>query len=200
MLESCSVRTTLGSRIHNLFVDPTDSMKRTFERTKKFGLTRIEIKFYGNEIHSSEYYIRKFTKTKRKYLQGCKFYKTLFKDQWRQLIDTIYKNQVIMVYLKRENIFAYCHWWNSITKKMQGGYKTITKNDNLKTLIANYSFNEMITKFVIEDGDEVCKEYKRTSKAITLIPGPQGGLYPQSSAQLLPEDIGQVEYRGISTV
>jgi hypothetical protein len=103
-----------------------------------------------------------------------------------------------MVYLKRENIFAYCHWWNSITKKMQGGYKTITKNDNLKTLIANYSFNEMITKLVIEDGDEVCKEYKRTSKAITLIPGPQGGLYPRSSAQLLPEDIGLVEYRGIS--
>jgi hypothetical protein len=199
MLESSSVRTTLGSRLHNIFVDPTDSMKRTFLRTRKVGLTRIEVKFYGQEIRSLDYYIRKFMRTKIRYLQGCKFYKASFEHQWRELINKIYKDQVIMVYLKRDNIFAYCHWWNSITKKMQGCYNTISQNDDLKTLIANYSFNEMTTKLIIVDTDgEVCKEYKRVTNAITLIPGPQRGLYPQSRAQLSPEDVGLVEYRGIS--
>ena len=199
MLESSGVRTTLGSRIHNMFVDPTDSIKRTFERTREVGLTRIEMKFYGQEIRSLDYYVRKFVRTKRRYLQGCRFYKVSFDSQWRRLIDEIYEDQVIMVYLKSDNMFAYCHWWNSITKKMQGCYNKITQNEDLKTLIANYSFNGMTTKLITVDIDgETCKEYRRITNAITLIPGPQRGLYPRGSAQLCAEDVGLVEYQGIS--
>jgi hypothetical protein len=201
MLESCDVRTTLGSRIHNLFVDPSRSMKNIFELTKYTGLTRIEIKFYGSSIYDVNYYVNRFNYIKDRYLQGCQFYKVSFENQWKQLVNNIYKDHVIMIYLTEEKMFAYCHWWNSITRKMQGGYKKITSNDNLETLIANYSFSGMNTKLIIVNSEgQVHKEYKREESSnvtITLIPGPYGGLYPQIPAELDPEDVGLVEYRRI---
>jgi hypothetical protein len=81
---------------------------------------------------------------------------------------------------------------------MQGGYKKITSNDNLETLIANYSFSSMNTKLITVNSDgKMQKEYKRQESTITLIPGPYGGLYPQIPAELDPEDVGLVEYRKI---
>jgi hypothetical protein len=198
MLESCDVRSTIGSRIHNLFVDPTDPMKEILERTKEVGITRIEIKFYGKDIQKSEYYLKNFVKNKNKYIQGCSFYEVSLENQWKKLIEKIHKKQVIMTYITEQCTFAYCHWWNSLTRKMQGGYKKITPADNLETLIANFTFNGMSTKLIIiNSNEEKIKKYKRTSESITLIPGPQGGLYPRKNAETSPENVGLTEYLGI---
>lgn len=105
-----------------------------------------------------------------------------------------------MTYLQKDQMFGYCQWWNSITKKMQGGRKKIQSSDNIDTLIANYSFNRIPTKFIFIDEEEenkVIVSFRRTSEAITLIPGQKGGLYPHIRAKLSPRDVGLIRYRGV---
>ena len=193
MLESCDVMTILGSRIHNLFVDPSPSFRSTLERTKDVGLTRIEVKFYGEDIHDVQYYIRKFDQIK-KTLQGCRFYKSSFENQWMQLTDRVRMGgkQVIMIYLENEKFFAYCHWWNSLTGKMQGGMQSRVNKKDIPLLIANYSFNSKVTTKLIkikENNNIIVEEYRRTCLNFTLIPGPKGGLYPQIMALQSPRSV-----------
>jgi hypothetical protein len=197
MLESCDVMTVLGSRLHNLFVDPSPSFKNTLLRTKHVGLTRIEVKFYGSDIFDEQDYITWFNNIKEM-LQGCKFYESSFKNQWRQLIKNIYEKQVIMVYLEDKSFFAYCHWWNSSTGKMQGGTQSRVYKKDIPLLISNYSFNTMTSKLIRVNDDNISEEeYIRTTSEITLIPGPQGGLYPQIQSLLHPKDIGLVKHKRI---
>jgi hypothetical protein len=199
MLESCDVMTILGSRLHNLFVDPSPSFKETLSRTKNMGLTRIEVKFYGSDIYDKQDYITWFNDVKAM-LQGCKFYRSSFENQWKQLVKNIYNKQVIMIYLEDKNFFAYCHWWNSLTGKMQGGTQSKVYKKDVPLLVSNYSFNGMITKLIrinINSKDVTEEEYKRTTSGITLIPGPRGGLYPQTEGLLLPDEVGLVEYKEI---
>lgn len=195
MLESCDVMTMLGSRIHAFFVDPTISMRNTLLSTKEVGMTRVEVKFY--ELNNLEYYINNFIKM-RNNLEGCKFYKVSFEEQWRALVKSVVNSKVIMVYLKKERMFGYCHWYNSITNKMQGAIQKNVMKEQLMTLVANYSFNNMTTKVVIINNDEeLIEEYKRVTEAITLIPGPRGGLYSNVEAKLSPETIGLTKCQGI---
>ena len=197
MLESCDVMTVLGSRLHNLFVDPVSSFKDTLLRTRNVGLTRIEVKFYGSDIYDELDYITWFDQVKEM-LQGCKFYQSSFKDQWKRLVENIYNKQVIMVYLEDKNFFTYCHWWNSLTGKMQGGCQSKVYKKDISLLVSNYSFNGMTTKLVRINGDDITvEEYRRTTFGITLIPGPRGGLYPQIESLLYPEEIGLVEYKKV---
>jgi len=36
-------------------------------------------------------------------------------------VDSIYDKQVTMVCLEEDKKFEYCHWWNKLTGKIQGG-------------------------------------------------------------------------------
>jgi hypothetical protein len=197
MLESCDVMTTLGSRLHSLFVDPIESIRNTLERTKEVGVTRIEVKFYDGTF-DIDYFLEIFNATKN-FLEGCTFYKTSLKYQWKQLVKRIHKDKVIMIYLKEKKTFAYCHWWNSITGKIQGGIAKGVSDEELPALIVNFSFNSMTSKLITVENQEITVyEYRRTSDAITLIPGPKGGLHPGIRAELNPHEVGIVDYRGIN--
>lgn len=196
MLESCDVMTTLGSRIHNLFVDPTKSMRKTIYRTSDTGVTRIEIKVYGGKVRKCQWYLNQFENIKY-CLRGCKFYRCSFEDQWKNLVDKIYDKQVTMVYFEEDRFFAYCHWWNSLTGKMQGGSQRNVAKKDLASLISNYSFNGVKTKvFYIGNEKTIIEEFKRVENNITLIPGPRGGLYPKVRSRISPEEVGLVNYRG----
>jgi nitrogen regulatory protein PII len=197
MLESSDVMTTLGSRLHNLFVDPKDSIRETLERTRETGITRIEVKFYGGDSEV-DYYIEKFNEVKE-FLQGCKFYEVSLENQWKQLAKKIYKSKITMIYLEEEETFAYCHWWNSLTGKMQGGISTKVNNEEVLTLVTNFSFNSTITKLItITKNKTITNEYKRTASEITFIPGPQGGLYPNTKPKINPSEVGIIDYKGIN--
>jgi hypothetical protein len=197
MLESCDVMTTLGSRIHNMYVDPSRSMSQSLERLKDVGMTRIEVKFYSREVFSKASYINSFINI-RNDLSGCRFYRTTFGEQWKALVDNIYSKSTIAVYLEDKKFFAYCHWWNSLTGKIQGGFQKKVNNENVLQLVSNYSFNGNTTKLIkVNNGTIIVEEYKRSQEAITLIPGPRGGLYPRVRSSTSPDDIGLVEYRGI---
>ena len=85
MLESCDVIMVLGSRIHNLFVEPTNYMKYILRELVDTGITRIEIKFYDRELYPMNYYIDYFKQVKTN-LEGCNFYNVSLERQWKQLV------------------------------------------------------------------------------------------------------------------
>src|SRR3979490_1474454 len=197
MLERCDVMTVLGSRIHNLFIDPTDYMKYIIQGLLHTGMTRIEIKFYDRELCPMNYYIDYFKQVKTN-LEGCNFYKVSLERQWKQLVRRIYNKEVIMIYLKEKRFFAYCHWLNSQTGKIQGGTQKRVYERHIQLLVSNYSFNKTTSKLITITNDNTkVEEYKRTVSNITLIPAPKGSLYPRIQSILSPEDIGLVEFKGI---
>ena len=77
MLKSCDIMTVLGSRIHNIFVDPPLSLQYTMKKTSDTGVTRFEIKIYGQEIRSLLWYLYIFDEVKYN-LKGCSFYRCSF--------------------------------------------------------------------------------------------------------------------------
>jgi hypothetical protein len=197
MLESCDVMTVLGSRIHSMFIDPSKHTKRILTTMRKTGITRIEVKFYGDKIYPLSDYVNNFSMVKETF-QECKFYSVSLEDQWKKLVESIHNKKVLMMHLEYENLFVYCHWWNSQTGKMQGGIQKGVNNDTVKQLVSNYSFNGMITKFIIVNEDDVViEDYKRTTKNVTLVPGPKRSLYPQMKNLLSPEEVGIVDHLGI---
>src|SRR3979490_3337292 len=197
MLESCHVMTVLGSRIHNLFIDPTNYMKYILRELLHTGMTRIEVKFYDRELCPMNYYIDYFKQVKTN-LEGCNFYKVSLERQWKQLVRRIYNKEVIMIYIKEKKFFAYCHWLNSQTGKIQGGTQKRVLERHIQLLVSNYSFNKTTTKLITITNDNTkVEEYKRTVSNITLIPGPKGSLYPRIRSILSPEDIGLIEFKGV---
>jgi hypothetical protein len=194
ILESAGVTTTLGSRLHYLF---SGSTGETLRRTKRTGATRIATTFYGGDL-DTDYLVSSFNEVKD-FLQGCKFYKTSLEYQWKQLTKKIHKDKVIMVYLEDEQKFAYCHWWNSLTGRMQGGTSKKVSSKEVLTLVANFSFNSTVSKLItIREDETIINEYKRIGKSITLIPGPQGSLYPEVKVEIDPKEIGIIDHKGIN--
>src|SRR3979490_3330784 len=103
-----------------------------------------------------------------------------------------------MIYLKEKRFFAYCHWLNSQTGKIQGGTQKRVLERHIQLLVSNYSFNKTTTKLITITNDSMkVEEYKRMVSNITFIPGPRGSLYPQTQSILSPKDIGLIEFKGI---
>src|SRR3979490_3353851 len=178
MLESCDVMMVLGSRIHNLFIDPTNYMKYILRELVDTGMTRIEIKFYDRQLYPMNYYID-YLKQVKTNLEECSFYNVSLERQRKQLVRRIYNKEVIMIYLKEKRFFAYCHWLNSQKGKRQGGSQKRVYKRNIQLLVSNYSFNKTTSKLITITNDNTkVEEYKRTVSNITLIPGPKGSLYP----------------------
>ncbi|KAG0195243.1 hypothetical protein BGX28_001876, partial [Mortierella sp. GBA30] len=91
------------------------------------------------------------------------------------------------VYFPKNQLFAYCHCWNSVTSKKYGYMRGKFPSTVVPLLLANYSFsNRPIYYFEAKEGDHgkavVTKEkrYEREPgcTAITLVPGPQKGMFP----------------------
>ena len=95
---------------------------------------------------------------------------------------------MVGVYIASEDTtaFAYCHWWNSITKKKYGSYRTKVGRDEAMKALANYSFNDRpiyLLDVEMENGtikNVATIKYKRPTgcKEITLVAGKQKSLYP----------------------
>src|SRR3979490_3065992 len=103
-----------------------------------------------------------------------------------------------MIYIKEKRFFAYCHWLNSQTGKIQGGTQKRVLDRHIQLLVSNYSFNKTTTKLItITNDDMKVEEYKREVRNIIVIQGLRGSLYPQTQSILSPEDIGLIEFKGI---
>jgi len=204
MLESSEIRSYIGSRLSSIVSDSSKRFRNVLKECKDCGLTRVEIKVYSQHIHD----FKSYTDTMYDLLdllEGCTIHSTSFENQWKALVDEIYDKKVLMIYDKGSKIFSYCHWYNSLTKRRQGIIKKNTNMDNVKNLIANYSFNERVTKYIEIDNNGKHKEqlFSRLQKNITLVPGPKDSLYPSTDkidSNILSsfENMGITNYKGIN--
>lgn len=207
MLESSGTYRNIGSVISEFVVNPSAEFRQALIDANKYGLTRVEITVYTDEIFLCEEYENLMDETIG-LLSGCKIYITPFEEQWKALVENI--TNVVTMYDAENEKFQYCHWYNSITGKMQGCIKENVKQKNVYTLIANYSFNDRLVYYyeVKLNKDKsyfIVKEevFMRENgcESITLVPGPQQGLYPSYEGverqHLTFEDVSLINHNNI---
>lgn len=207
MLQSCDVRKAVGSIIADLIHNPDDKFTDKLLRYREIGMSRVETTFYSSELRSVEYYTNKMDEL-LDFLGECPVYYASFDKQWKRLLREVESS--FAMYITNKKIFAYSHWWNSITGKIQGYSRGKVAKSEVEKLLSNYSFNDRPMYFVqgsLKDGEFVIKKertYRRDedSQVMTLVPGVKRGLYPSfhglEGNTLSFEDVGIVTYRDIT--
>lgn len=200
-LESSQVLQLLGSRLSHLVASPDTSSMEKLKRFLGTGYTRIELTIYGTTLFASTSYEHAMDELLNN-LAECPTFNVPLYEQWHKIVDKL--SQVTAVYIESTGTFAYCHWWNSLTRRMQGICKDNISRDKLECLLANFSFNDRIIHciFIEQITDdagnissyEVIKHerYQRAggSSAMTLVPGLSNSLFPSRS---------RLQIRNIST-
>ncbi|MFI5422866.1 MAG: hypothetical protein ACHQWH_02860 [Nitrososphaerales archaeon] len=128
-------------------------------------------------------------KNAQELLSGCTTYECPFKKQWKQRAQNI--TSMVAVYFPKKKLFAYCHWWNSLTSKKYGYMWEKVQGSIVPLLLANFSFNNRpiyYHEFKLDHGDipyiskKVTYQCESGSTAITLVAGGRKGMYPAQSA------------------
>lgn len=205
-LESAEVRKSLGSRMENL-VEKEGKFAQHLERYKDCGYSRMELTFYGSKLLSTSEYRNKMKET-REMLDSCTTFKCSHENQWTQRAKVI--ESMVAVYFPRLELFAYCHWWNSITSKKCGYMWKKVSRKMVPGLLANFSFNDRPIYYleakVKDDVAVITKEitYQRVpgSTEITLVAGGHKGMFPSRKSLKYNvnkfSDVGIVEVDNIS--
>jgi hypothetical protein len=206
ILESAEVRKSLGCRMEKLVAKEGNFATR-LERYKDDGYSRLELTFYGpNLLTIIEY--QKHMKKAQELLSDCTTFQCSFEAQWVQRAANI--ASMVAVYFPKKKIFAYCHWWNSLTSK-KCGYQWKVAAANVSKLLANYSFNDRPIHYMEcdinhEEKPVVIKQVKYMREpgctAITLVAGDGKGMYPSrdNCAEGVKKfsDVGIVEVANIN--
>lgn len=187
LIESRGVLVTLGSSLYEFMED--SSLTDTLLAFKHSGITRIELTFYGSALKPLNFY-QGHVENIFDELKTCPTWRCSLQQQWQNMISSV--TQTLAAFDTSTNTFAYCHWWNSLTRKMQGASKKIHSADSVPKLLGNFSFYGMPIRLitVAEEGKQL-KEYKRMpgGSQLTLVPGKSGGFYPSKPTRQL-EDYG----------
>ena len=118
---------------------------------------------------------------------------------------------MVAVHIPAKKVFAYCHWWNSVTSKKYGYMWKNVGSKLVPLLLANYSFNDRPIHYIkvkVDDAGEVEiiseKVYEREPgcTAMTLVAGKTKGMFPSRDTceGLVYEfsEVGIVEHKNIS--
>ena len=184
MLESRELRSKLGSQLHHLVANTDAGFQERLLKHRSTGMSRVEVTIYGSRLYKEATYA-KIMASVLDYLKPCPAFRVSFDKQWEALASRI--TQMVAVYIPETQTFAYCHWWNSLTKRMQGITKTKITTADVKLHLANFSFNDRPIHYLVvkqkgEKEYEVTKHtiYKRAKgcTAITLVPGIAESLSP----------------------
>ncbi|KAI9474694.1 hypothetical protein BX667DRAFT_507890 [Coemansia mojavensis] len=177
------------------------SQQERLEDCRDVGLMRLE-----HTIHSSKplHGCEELVKNTLVMLEDCKSFSASFADQWKALVDEIYNKAVVCIFVNNR-YFAYCHWYNAQTGKMQGIQKAIGAKDNIMDIVANFSFNGrptlLVTYPTVDCKEPKVESFKRTTANITLAPGPKSSLWPNAVTSKLKysfERMGLVDYKGMN--
>lgn len=191
LVESKGVRVVLGSSMYEFMGN--DPITKTMMLFRDVGMMRIEVTFYGEDLQSQDFYRRHVMKLYDSFA-GCRTYKISLKQQWENMTTKI--TQVLMLYDVESRAFAYCHWWNSVTHKMQGGTRILNKIEDVNKVMGNFSFYDIPIRLITINGrDEKVELYMRDhgGSIYTLVPGPRGGFYPSNpDHELVDYGIGHV--------
>jgi len=185
VLESGGVRVLLGSSLCDLLKGTGKA--NTLLEYKDYGVSRIEITFYGESLKNAEFYRHELDVV----LQGlatCPTFRNNLSSQWRAFAAKII--QTAALYDVQTSTFAYAHWWNSKTKMVQGATRTISRAEEVSKLLGNYSFYERpIHLITIDNTGESVASYIRVhgGSSITMCCGAKRGLYPSNPRHQLYE-------------
>ncbi|OAQ23275.1 hypothetical protein K457DRAFT_25176 [Linnemannia elongata AG-77] len=177
MLVSADVRKSLGSRMEDIVANPDEKFSRTLLRHRDHGLLRLELTFYGSRLHPLAVHQNRMDDARR-LLECCTTFDYSYEQHWIERAELI--KAMVAVYIPGIKVFAYCHWWNSTTRKKYGYMWSKVSALLAMHLVANYSFDDRpiyyVEAKVSENGTvEVTKEkmYEREPgcKAKTLVPG-----------------------------
>jgi hypothetical protein len=202
-MESAELLQSIGSRLSNLVADPCPSFVDKVKRFRDLGYTRIEMTVYGKDLFPFALYRYELQSFIASSLQACPTFQVPLRDQWHLIADQL--NHVVALYEESTQCFAYCHWWNSLTKRKQGLIKSNVPKELVPSLLGNYSFNERLihcfylTSEKVIDRHEV---YKRPDgcDAMTLVPGMSNSLFPSRKGLHINvkfEEIGIDTHKGI---
>jgi hypothetical protein len=208
-LESSQVLQRLGSRLSHLVASPDASSMEKLKRFLGTGYTRIELTVYGSTLFAPISY-QEAMDVLLNDLAKCPTFKVPLYDQWHKIVEKL--SQVTAIYIEETETFAYCHWWNSLTKQMQGLCREHVSKDKLECLLANFSFNDRVIHCfhlkLVADGTcyEVIKHdrYQRATgcRAMTLVPGLSNSLFPSRSRLQIKDimfaDIGLNTYQNVT--
>ena len=206
-LESSQVLASLGSRLSHLVASSDALSMDTLRRFLDTGYTRIELSVYGSTLFHPTSYESAMNGVLGN-LARCPTFKVPLREQWHMIVDKL--TQVTAVYIEETNTFAYCHWWNSLTKRKQGICKEI-KPDHLKCHLANFSFNDRTIHcfYIKQIGSSSSYEtikHERYMRAagcteMTLVPGVSNSLFPSRSrlpnGDTMFADIGLDVYKNV---
>lgn len=208
-LESSQVLQRLGSRLSHLVADSDTSYMAKLKRFLDAGFTRIELSVYGSTLFAPISYEDAMNDLLQN-LATCPTFKVSLFEQWHKVVDRL--SQVLAVYIEETGTFAYCHWWNSLTKQMQGLCKQQVKLDDIECLLANFSFNDRVIHcFHLETVAESASSYKiikheRYQRAtgctsMTMVPGLSNSLFPSRSRlqinDIMFADVGLDIYKNV---
>ncbi|KAG0365400.1 hypothetical protein BGX24_004163 [Mortierella sp. AD032] len=79
MMESTDTMSSLGSRMESLVMSIDEKFHKRLRRARKTGLTRLEVTFYGSEIHDYNYY-KGYLETLKQKLQDCRTCEVAYED------------------------------------------------------------------------------------------------------------------------
>lgn len=187
MLESTDARSMIGSQLSNFVANISDSFTRKLLQYRDTGMTRMEITLYGSKLYdpSEDEGLMNDLISK---MSDCPTYELSFKNHWISIVERL--QSMVALYDPQEKIFAYCHWWNSLTKRKQGLFRENIKDAYVISLLSNFGFNDRPIHYFqvsrVEDRYETSEyvEYRRTPgcTAITFVPGISNGLFPSRHA------------------
>jgi hypothetical protein len=183
VLESANLYESIGSRLSHLVADPVDpTFVDKLMRYLSKGYTRIELSVYGSLLRQSAVYSMEMDHVKQQ-LASCPTFQVPLNQQWHMVVEKL--TQMVAVYLEDKQKFAYSHWWNSFTKRIQGCISVEDKS-LIPCLLANFGFNDrLIHCFVITSmGDtyqvvqQTCHKRPDDCRAMTFVPSIRNGLFP----------------------
>ncbi|OAQ27923.1 hypothetical protein K457DRAFT_20927 [Linnemannia elongata AG-77] len=155
ILESAEVRKSLGSRMEGLVADDDKRFMARLLRHKDHGMFRLELTFYGSTLLSLKEY-KAHLEDARDLLSTYPVYDYSYEEMWKQRADCI--QSMVAVYMPVKKVFAYCHWWNSVTSKKYGYMWKNVGSKLVPLLLANYSFNDRPIHYIkvkVDDAGEV---------------------------------------------
>ncbi|KAL1933995.1 hypothetical protein VTP01DRAFT_8085 [Rhizomucor pusillus] len=183
MIESTDARSYIGSQLSNFVANKSEKFTAKLLRYKDTGMTRFGITMYARDLFNLEDYVVLMNDLVHK-MSRCSTYQISFENHWKSVCQRI--RSTVAFYDCENKTFAYCHCWNSLTKRMQGLVKGNISEQHDQSILANFTFNDRpMHYFVVR---LVGKEYETVRRSryiraeactfMTFVPSPGNSLVP----------------------
>ena len=125
---SGGVRKSFANLLRAYLEPETETLKQIFIEGQNFGVTRLEMTIYTNEIHNNiEYYENRMNDLENKICKAPIFYKTTIRNQWKAILEVINNNMVVLD--RKSKTFYIIYYSNLLTDKFTSIVKKYNNKD-----------------------------------------------------------------------